>query len=126
MYSLSVRDHFFIAHSLKKEIFGPAQNLHGATFVIDVEFKRQILDQNNVVIDIGLASKVLRETISRLNYQNLDEIEDFASQLTTTEFLARYFHEQISKRIRSFFKGRLKVTLHESHLAWASYEAEVD
>jgi 6-pyruvoyltetrahydropterin/6-carboxytetrahydropterin synthase len=123
MYSITVRDHIFIAHSLKGEVFGPAQNLHGATYVIDVEFKTPELDEYNMVIDIGMASQVLSQAISGLNYRNLDEHEAFQSEITTTEFLARYIHGEICKHIQPFFHGIVKITLHESHLAWGSYEA---
>jgi 6-pyruvoyltetrahydropterin/6-carboxytetrahydropterin synthase len=125
MYSLTVRDHVFIAHSLKGEVFGPAQGLHGATYVIDVEFSRQTLDRNNIVIDIGLASEILKKAVATLNYRNLDEIEEFRSRPTTTEFLAEHIHGLMARGSAGFFKGGLKVTLRESPVAWASYEAEV-
>jgi len=129
MYSVTVRDHVMIAHSLKGEVFGPAQNLHGATYVIDAEFKRQELDENNIVIDIGLATRILHEVASQFNYRNLDELEKFQSQITTTEFLAKTIHDEISKRLtenlESPFKGTLKITLNESHVASASYEGAV-
>lgn len=122
MYRVNVRDHMLIAHSLKSEIFGPASKLHGATYVIDAEFRTNSLDDNNVVIDIGLASRILKEVIAQFNYKNLDELREFQNQLTTTEFLAGYIHQQIKNRVSSFFKGTLKITLHESPNAWASYE----
>lgn len=130
MYSVTVRDHIMIAHSLKGKVFGPAQNLHGATYVVDVKFKREELDENNIVIDIGLASRILHEVASEFNYRNLDELERFQSQITTTEFLAKTIHDEISKRLAespgedtgSSFKGTLKVTLNESHVASAAYE----
>ncbi|MFP4082946.1 MAG: 6-pyruvoyl trahydropterin synthase family protein [Candidatus Aminicenantes bacterium] len=125
MYSLTVRDHMFIAHSLKGEIFGPAQNLHGTTYIIEAEFKRTHLDEHNMVLDMGLASRILKEVVSGLNYRNLDEMEEFKSDITTTEYLAERIHLQIKKKVVSFFKGLLKVTLHESPEAWASYEAEI-
>lgn len=125
MYSVTVRDHIFIAHSLKKEFFGPAQNLHGTTYIIDAEFKRKKLDEHNVVIDIGQASQILKEVLSKLNFQNLDEMEEFKSVTTTTEYLAKYIHQQISKKVQPYFKGGLKVTLHESPVAWGSYEEEI-
>lgn len=122
MYRINVRDHMMIAHSLDSEIFGPASNLHGATYVVDAEFRTKSLDQNNVVVDIALASRILKEVISQINYKNLDELREFQNQLTTTEFLAGYIHQQIKNRISSFFQGTLKITLHESPNAWASYE----
>lgn len=115
----------FIAHSLKDETFGKAQNLHGATFIVDAEFGRPELDASNRVIDIGIASQVLKEVLSDMDYQNLDEREEFASEITTAEFLAKHIHEQISKRVAPIFSGKLAVTLHESHVAWASYEGDV-
>ena len=123
---MSVRDHILIAHSLSSKTFGPAQKLHGATYIIDLEFARKELDGDNIVIDIGLASRILSEVSSELNYRNLDEMEEFKYEITTTEFLARYIHEKIRIRIESIFRGFMKVTLHESHLAWASYETEVE
>jgi len=125
MFTVSVRDHIFVAHSLKDEVFGPAQNLHGATYVVDAEFKSPKLDRHNMVIDIGLASRILNEVASHLTYRNLDEMEEFQSQETTTEFLAKVIFDEIRKGVRSFFKGSVKVTLHESHIAWASYEGEI-
>ncbi len=125
MFSLTITDHVFIAHSLKREVFGPAQNLHGATCVVEVEFRREGLDQNNTVLDIGLASKLLREALSEINYKNLDDLEDFKQEPTTIEFLSRHVHRLVSQRVSRFFKGWLKVTLRESPVAWASYEAEI-
>ena len=114
-----------IAHSLPSEAFGPAQHLHGATYVVDAEFISSGLDENNIVIDIAIAHEVLGEALVPLKYKNLDELPQFEGKLTTTEFLARYVHEEISKKLKNRFKGRLKVTLGESHVAWASYEGEV-
>ncbi len=125
MYSLAVKDHIFIAHSLPGEVFGLAQNLHGATYIVEAEFKRETIDENNIVFDIGLASGVLRDVLAGLNYKNLDDLEEFASRLTTVEFLSKHIHDQVSARIAPFFKGWLKVTLQESPVARASYEAEV-
>ena len=125
MYSIIIRDHMMIAHSLKSEAFGPAQNLHGATFVVDAEFKTESLDKNNIVIDIDIATKVLQKALQPLKYQNLDDIEHFNNHLTTTEFLARHIHDVISQEVRDTFQGSLKITLGESHVAWATYEAPV-
>ncbi len=125
MFSLTVSDHIFIAHSLKREVFGAAQNLHGATCVVETEFRCEKLDQNNAVLDIGLASSVLREALSEINYKNLDDLENFDLEPTTIEFLSRHVHRLVSRRISGFFKGWIKVTLRESPVAWASYEAEV-
>lgn len=114
-----------IAHSLKSEAFGPAQNLHGATYVVDAEFKSPNLDENNIVIDIDIATKVLQKTIAPMKYQNLDDLPEFKGKLTTTEFLAKYIHEQMAVAVQGKFAGTLKITLGESHVAWAGYEGEV-
>ena len=132
MYSVTVRDHFMIAHSFKGEVFGPAQRLHGATYVVDVEFRRPTLDADNIVVDIGRATEVLRGTLAELNFRNLDEIPSFAGVNTTTEFLAHVIFDKI---VASIHRGELgpeasgietvRVTLHESHVASASFEGPV-
>jgi 6-pyruvoyl-tetrahydropterin synthase len=129
VYSVSVRDHFMIAHSFKGEIFGPAQNLHGATYVVDVEFKRVELDDDGLVVDIGAALQALRVVLAGLNYRNLDEDQAFEGRNTTTEFLARLVFERIAAEIEAGALGEgahgltaLRVTLHESHIASASYD----
>ena len=130
MYSVTVRDHLMIAHSFKGEVFGPAQRLHGATFIVDVEFRRTTLDENDIVVDIGRASEELREILVDLNFRNLDEQEEFAGRNTTTEFLARVVFDRVAARVAAGGLGEsaralhsLRVTLHESHIAWAAYEA---
>ncbi|RIA55021.1 6-pyruvoyl trahydropterin synthase family protein [Dichotomicrobium thermohalophilum] len=132
MYSVEVSDHIMIAHSLKKEFFGPAQNLHGATFVITVAFFRQTLTENNVVVDIGRALDVLNEVLSPLRYANLDEKPEFAGQLTTTEFLCRHIFDQFALAVRDGRLGdgaegleRIRVTLQETPNAAATYEGRV-
>ena len=132
MFSVGVRDHFMIAHSFKGEVFGPARNLHGATYVVDVEFRRPQLDEDGVVVDIGLASEALRSVVSALNYRNLDEDPAFAGQNTTTEFLARFIFQRLVEKIREGKLGNgarqlksMRVTLHESHIAWAAYEDDL-
>ncbi|MEH2120134.1 6-pyruvoyl trahydropterin synthase family protein [Nostoc sp.] len=125
MFSVAVKDHIMIAHSFQGEIFGPAQKLHGATYIVTAEFKVPQLDKDGLVIDIGQAIAILKEVLEPLNYQNLDTLEQFKGINTTTEHMAYYIHQQISKQVSSFFKGSLKVTLEESHIAWGSYEAEV-
>jgi len=132
MYSVSVRDHIMIAHSFRGEVFGPAQRLHGATYVVDLELRRHELDDDGLVVDIGLASQTLGEVLSALNYRNLDDEPDFAGRNTTTEYLARVIFDRISTRIRAGQLGTaaagidaLRVTLHESHVAAASYESEL-
>ena len=129
MYSVTVRDHFMIAHSFRGEIFGPAQNLHGATYVVDVEFRRVELDNDGLVVDIGAASQALRVVLAELNYRNLDEDPAFEGRNTTTEFLARLIFERIAAEIEAGALGdgahgltALRVTLHESHVASASYD----
>ena len=132
MYTLSVRDHFMIAHSFHGEAFGPAQRPHGATYVVDLEFQRGELDADGMVVDIGLASDVLKSTLGGLNYRNLDDEPAFKGRNTTTEFLAREIFERIAAAIRRGELGTtaravdsLRVTLHESHVASASYRGPV-
>ena len=129
MYCVTVRDHFMIAHSFKGEIFGPAQNLHGATYVVDIEFRRVELDNDGLVVDIGAALQALRVVLAELNYRNLDEDPAFEGRNTTTEFLARLIFERIAAEIEAGALGEgahgltaLRVTLHESHVASASYD----
>jgi 6-pyruvoyltetrahydropterin/6-carboxytetrahydropterin synthase len=122
MYNIKIRDHMMIAHSLSEPFFGPAQKLHGATYITDVTFYANSLDKHNVVIDIGLAQQILSEILEPLKYQNLDELPQFKNQLTTTEFLAKHIHDQIKEKVRGSFNGSISVTLGESHIAWATYE----
>jgi 6-pyruvoyl-tetrahydropterin synthase len=121
-----------IAHSFEGEVFGPARNLHGATYVVDVEFKRSALDTDNLVIDIGLASAALKDILGELNYSNLDSIAEFKGQNTTTEFLAQVIYKRMAARVYDGRLGatatgleRIRVVLHESHVAWAAYEASL-
>ena len=132
MYTVCVRDHMMIAHSFSGAVFGPAQRLHGATYVVDVEFRRPELDEHGIVVDIGLAGTVLHDTLAAMNYRNLDDESGFAGRNTTTEFLARTVFERMSQAIRDGRLGpsatavsALRVTLHESHLAWAAFEGEL-
>jgi 6-pyruvoyl-tetrahydropterin synthase len=129
MYSVGVRDHFMIAHSFSGETFGPAQNLHGATFVVDVELFREALDQDGVVTDIGPLSQLLKNVLAAFNYRNLDDDPNLAGQNTTTEYMARVIFECLADAIAEGDLGpntdeltSLKVTLRESHIAWASYQ----
>jgi 6-pyruvoyl-tetrahydropterin synthase len=129
MFSVTVRDHVMIAHSFRGELFGPAQRLHGATYVVDATFRRAELDADNVVVDIGRASEELHAVLAELNYRNLDEEPAFAHVNTTTEALARAIADRLADRVRAGALGEsareidaLVVTLHESHIAWASYE----
>ena len=132
MYSVTVRDHMMIAHSLKGQVFGPAQRLHGATYVVDVELRRPDLDADGIVVDIGRAADALRRVLADLNYQNLDEIPAFAGRNTTTEMLARVVFDGLVAAIGRGDLGpgaaaldQIRVTLHESHVASASFEARV-
>ena len=132
MYSLTVRDHFMIAHSFTGEIFGPAQKLHGATYVVDATFSRQDLDVDGLVVDIGLASQRLGALLADLNYRNLDDEPDFSGRNTTTEFLAREIFDRLTRAVRDGDLGdgargvhSIKVTLRESHIGWGSYEGQV-
>jgi 6-pyruvoyl-tetrahydropterin synthase len=129
MFSVAIRDHIMIAHSLSGEVFGPAQGLHGATYVVDATFRRADLDQDGIVVDIGRASEVLRAVLSELGYRNLDDEAEFADMNTTTEELARVIADRLADRALAGALGEgardldgLVVTLHESHVAWASYE----
>jgi 6-pyruvoyl-tetrahydropterin synthase len=133
MFTVGVRDHFMIAHSFKGEVFGPAQRLHGATYVVDVELARPALDADGLVADIGRAAAALRSVLDGLNYRNLDDEPAFAGRNTTTEFLARAVFDRMRDAIRAGAAGeaargatRMKVTLHESHAAWAAYEGELE
>jgi 6-pyruvoyl-tetrahydropterin synthase len=129
VFSVTVRDHMMIAHSLRGEVFGPAQRLHGATYVVDATFRRASLDADGIVVDIGRAAGVLREVLGELGYRNLDEEAEFAGMNTTTEALARVVADRLADRARSGALGDgareldgLVVTLRESHVASASYE----
>ncbi|MGH6901585.1 MAG: 6-pyruvoyl trahydropterin synthase family protein [Geminicoccaceae bacterium] len=130
MFCLTVRDHIMIAHSFAGEVFGPAQRLHGATFVVDLELRRPELDADGVVADIGRVAELLKAVLAPINYRNLDELPAFAGRNTTTEVLAREICHGVRDRIRDGALGEeakdalasLKVTLRESHVAWASYE----
>jgi 6-pyruvoyl-tetrahydropterin synthase len=129
MFAFEVRDHIMIAHSFRGELFGPAQRLHGATFVIDVAFFRTRLTNDGVVVDIGRAHDALKAVLSPLNYRNLDDIPEFAGKQTTTEFLCKHIFDQMAAAARSGALGpggdgieRIKVSLHESHVARAWFE----
>ena len=125
MYSVQVRDHVMIAHSLRGEVFGPAQRLHGATYVVDVELRCTELDKDNVVVDIGWLQDQLAQTLQPLRYCNLDELPQFAKTNTTTEYVARHIFDALAQRLAEAFRGTMRVTLHESHVASASYEGTV-
>jgi 6-pyruvoyl-tetrahydropterin synthase len=129
VFSVTVRDHMMIAHSFRGEVFGPAQRLHGATYVVDATFRRTALDADGIVVDIGRASAQLQAVLADLTYRNLDEEPEFAGMNTSTEALARFVADRLAERIHAGELGDtareldgLAVTLHESHVAWASYE----
>ncbi len=133
MFSTTVRDHMMIAHSLRGETFGPAQGLHGATFVVDATFRRRDLDDDGIVVDIGRAAQALREVLAGLSYRNLDDEPALAGLNTTTEVLARYVAQALAARVAAGALGdgardlaAIAVTLHESHVAWAGYELTLE
>ncbi|GGR76902.1 hypothetical protein GCM10010252_14380 [Streptomyces aureoverticillatus] len=128
MFTVTVRDHLMVAHSFRGEVFGPAQRLHGATYLVDATFQRPHLDSDNLVVDMGLAAKELHGVVAALSYRNLDEDPDFAGINTTTEFLAKVVADRLAERIGAGALGPgarhltgLTVRLHESHIAWADY-----
>ena len=129
MFSVTVREHLMIAHSFRGEVFGPAQRLHGATFLVDATFRRPELDADNIVVDIGLATRELSEVVGKFSYRNLDDEPEFAGINTSTEFLAKVIADRLADRVEAGALGEgargltgITVTLHESHIAWASYE----
>ncbi len=129
MFSITVRDHVMVAHSFRGEVFGPAQKLHGATFVVDATFRRLELDADNIVVDIGKATEELKGVLSDLNYRNLDDEPEFKGINTSTEFLAKTIADRLVDRVHAGALGEgalglegITVSLHESHVAWASYE----
>lgn len=132
MYSVCVRDHLMVAHSFRGEVFGPAQRLHGATFVVDVEFRRPDLDADGIVVDIGRATTTLHAVLAELNYRNLDDVPAFKGRNTTTEFLSRSVFDAMVAAIGRGDLGAgaraiesIRVVLHESHIAWAAFEGSV-
>lgn len=132
MYSVSVRDHFMIAHSFRGEVFGPAQKLHGATYVVDAEFRRDELDADGIVVDIGRATEQLHAILGEFNFHNLDEIGEFDGKNTTTEFMAKVIFDRMAAAIGRGDLGpnapglrSMKITLNESHAAWAAYEGDL-
>jgi 6-pyruvoyl-tetrahydropterin synthase len=133
MFTVCVRDHLMIAHSFRGEVFGPAQRLHGATYVVDLELKRPTLDADSVVVDIGRATQVLRRVLDDLDYRNLDEDPAFAGRNTTTEFLTKTIFDRMAEKIATGDLGEggagltgMRVVLHESHVAWAAYEGGLE
>ena len=128
MFGVTVRDHMMVAHSLRGDVFGPAQRLHGATFVVDATLRGDALDENGILVDIGRAAAVLKEVVGALSYRNLDDEPGFAGTNTTTEVLARHVADRLAERVEAGDLGPaehltgITVTLHESHVAWASHE----
>ncbi|WP_329393443.1 6-carboxytetrahydropterin synthase [Streptomyces lydicus] len=129
MFSITVRDHLMVAHSFRGAVFGPAQRLHGATFIVDATFRRPELDADNIVVDIGLATQELGGVVGELNYRNLDDEPAFAGTNTSTEALAKVIADRLAERVHAGNLGEsareltgISVTLHESHIAWATYE----
>ncbi|WP_411142702.1 6-pyruvoyl trahydropterin synthase family protein [Streptomyces sp. x-80] len=129
MFSITVRNHFMVAHSFRGEVFGPAQRLHGATFTVDATFRRTTLDADNIVVDIGLATRELEAVLGEFNYRNLDDQPAFEGVNTSTEFLAKVIADRLADQVHSGALGEgaralsgISVTLHESHIAWATYE----
>jgi len=129
VFSVTVRDHMMIAHSFRGEVFGPAQRLHGATYVVDATFRRAELDADGIVVDIGRATEELHAVLGRLSYRNLDEEPEFAGMNTSTEALAKVIADRLVERVQDGALGNgarqlagIAVTLHESHIAWASYD----
>jgi len=132
LFSITVRDHIMVAHSFQGEVFGPAQKLHGATFVVDATFRRPQLDDDNIVVDIGLASERLHAICGSLSYRNLDDEAEFKGVNTSTEFLAKVIADRLAAAATAGELGPgatgltgVAVTLHESHIAWASYERDL-
>ena len=131
MYSIKVRENILIAHSLPGDVFGPAQNMHGATYLVDAEFFTDKLNKYNIIMDLGIVSTTLKDILKIYNYQNLDEIDEFKGKITSTEFLAEDICNKILNRLRNEFSEdykslkKIKITLQESNVAWASYEQEV-
>ncbi|NTF34379.1 6-pyruvoyl trahydropterin synthase family protein [Rhizobium skierniewicense] len=132
MFAVEVRDHVMIAHSLQRPVFGPAQGMHGATFVVDAAFFTRDVDEDGLAVDIGAATTVLSEVLRPLNYQNLDEVDIFKGKITTTEVIAKHIFDELASAVASKRLGpgshrisRLKITLHESHVARGWYEADL-
>ena len=132
MYSIKVRENILIAHSLPGEVFGPAQNMHGATYLVDVEFFTDKLNEYNIIMDLGVVMKILKETLKVYNYKNLDEVEEFKNIITSTEFLAKNIFDKILNKLKSDYPNdykilkKIKISLQESNVAWATYEQQIN
>ena len=132
MYSITVRNNILIAHSLPGEVFGPAQNMHGATYVVDAEFFAKKVNEYNIIMDLGVVTTILAEVLKFYSYKNLDDIDDFKGVITSTEFLAKDIYERICLRLKNDYLDdyhqlhKIKITLTESNVAWASFEQEIE
>ena len=132
MYSITVRNNILIAHSLPGDVFGPAQNMHGATYIVDAEFFSENVNKYNIIMDLGVVQNILAEVLKLYSYKNLDEVDEFKNIITSTEFLAKDIYDRICARLKKDFNEdyqtlhKLKITLTESNVAWASFEKEID
>ena len=132
MYSITVRNNILIAHSLPGDVFGPAQNMHGATYIVDAEFFSENVNKYNIIMDLGEVTNILAEVLKFYSYKNLDEVDEFKDIITSTEFLAKDIYERVCNRLKKDFNEdyqtlhKLKITLTESNVAWASFEKEID
>ena len=131
MYSITVRNNILIAHSLPGEVFGPAQNMHGATYIVDAEFYSKEVNKYNIIMDLGVVTDILTDTLKFYSYKNLDEVEDFKDIITSTEFLAKDIYDRICLKLKEDYYDdykslhKIKIILTESNVAWASYEKEI-
>jgi len=132
MYSITVRNNILIAHSLPGDVFGPAQNMHGATYVVDAEFFAEKVNKYNIIMDLGVVTNILGDVLKFYSYKNLDEVEDFKGTITSTEFLAKDIYDRICEKLKNNYLedfnllNKIKITLTESNVAWASFEQEID
>ena len=132
MYSITVRNNILIAHSLPGEVFGPAQNMHGATYVVDAEFFAEKVNKYNIIMDLGVVTDILSDVLKFYSYKNLDEVEEFKGIITSTEFLAKDIYDRISSKLKNNYYSdyqslnKLKITLTESNVAWASFEQVIE
>ena len=132
MYSITVRNNILIAHSLPGEVFGPAQNMHGATYIVDAEFFADNINKYNIIMDLGVVTDILSEVLKFYSYKNLDDVDEFKGIITSTEFLAKDIYDRICSKLKSNYYNdykllhKLKITLTESNVAWASFEKEIE
>ena len=132
MYSIKVRENILIAHSLPGDVFGPAQNMHGATYLVDAEFFTNKLNEYNIIMDLGVVTTILKDTLKVYNYKNLDEVDEFKDIITSTEFLAKNICEKIINKLQNNYPEdykilkKIKISLQESNVAWATYEQQIN